>query len=143
MSANLNDPAEAPVPLTPDDSDPQPVPVDPQPVKVQPAQVDEKISLIDDFDESAPTQRKAFGTAAAAGDTHKKNFKRPMNTNGNGATRCRLFYSKIQANPLLHMENIINDWMDEEGVEVKQVAQCIGTMEGKRSEPNLLVTVWY
>lgn len=162
MSENSKHPRQDAAPLVPDeeplpleaDDEPVPVPVpsntksgEPQPQKVElPCRKevsDQKISLVDNFDESAPTKRKAFGSAAAMADGHKQGFKRQLNNNGTGATRCRVFHSKIQENPLQHMETVINDWIDEEGVEVKHATQCIGTMEGKRSESNLLVMVWY
>ena len=162
MSANSNFSPDDEIPLIPDDDEPLPleiepepepvpVPVPPQPGEPQPAKVefahrpklpDEKIAIVDDV-EIDPTKKKAFVSAAQMDDGHKKDFKRPLNNDGKGATRCRIFHSKIQENPLLHMETVINDWIDDEDIEVKHVGQCIGTMEGKRSEPNLLVTVWY
>ena len=128
-------PVPPPVPAEDEDSEPQPVPVpvpEPEP---------DPIALVEDFDEAAPTKRKAFG--AGKGSEHKENFKREMNLDGSGATRCRLFTSKIGQGPLSHMEEMINDWLDSEGVEIKHVGHVIGTMEGKRAEDNLLVLVWY
>lgn len=161
MSANSNLPQDDEVPLIPDDeplpleADPQPVPVpvptsvssgEPKHAKVEFAHrkepSNEKISVVESVDSSVKTKSKVFGSALMD-DGHKKEFKRPLNNNGVGATRCRIFHSKIQENPLLHMETMINDWVDEEGIEIKHIGQSIGTMEGKRSEPNLLVTVWY
>ena len=161
MSANSNFSKDDEVPLIPDDeplpleAEPQPVPVpvpappmpgEPKPSKVEFAHreklKEDKISVVDEIDPSAPKKSKPFG-AAAMDDGHKKEFNRPLNNNGVGATRCRVFHSKIQENPLLHMETMINDWIDESDIEVKHIGQSIGIMEGKRSEPNLLVTVWY
>jgi hypothetical protein len=70
-------------------------------------------------------------------------FNRPMNNDGSGATRFRMFHSKISLAPLQNMENHINEWIDSDQIEVKHVGHLIGTMEGKRPEPNLLVMVWY
>ena len=70
-------------------------------------------------------------------------FKRPLNADGSGATRCRLFHSKIAVASLEFMEHQINEWLDAEKIEIKHVSQIIGTMEGKRPEPNLMVIVWY
>lgn len=164
MSANSNFsqddevpllPDDEPLPLEVDDAEPQPVPVPvPAPVKSgepQSAKIDfahreevsvEKISIVEEVGSNTAKKSKAFGTASMS-EGHKKDYKRPLNNDGKGATRCRVFHSKIQENPLLHMETVINDWVDEEGIEIKHIAQCIGIMEGKRAEPNLLVTVWY
>ncbi len=73
----------------------------------------------------------------------KAQFKRPLNFNGQGATRCRLFHCKVAESSMEYMENQINDWLDSEQVEVKQVGHVVGMMEGKHSEPNVIVMVWY
>ena len=87
---------------------------------------------------------KAFGAvAAASGATHKENFNRPMNRDGTGATRCRVFHSKIADSSLLHMETAINEWADREGVEIKHVGHLVGTMTGKKAEDNVIILVWY
>lgn len=141
LDADLNEPQPVPVPVPPpiptedQDSEPQPVPV---PVPKPEA---DPIALVEDFDETAPTKRKAFGTGT--GSQHKEDFKREMNLDGTGATRCRLFTSKIGLGPLTHMEEMINEWLDSENIEVKHVGHVIGTMEGKRAEDNVLVLVWY
>ena len=73
----------------------------------------------------------------------RKTYKRTPKADGTGAIRCRIFYSKIAVNALDHLEGQINDWLDAENVEVKQISQIIGNMVGKTSEPNIIVTVWY
>ena len=125
-----------PVPAEGEDSEPQPVAV---PVPAPPA---DPIALVEDFDEAAPTKRKAFG-AGAGSNQHKEDFKRDVNLDGTGATRCRLFTSKISLGSLTHMEEMVNEWLDGENIEIKHVGHVIGTMEGKRAEDNLMVLVWY
>ena len=170
MSDNQNTPDEEPISLEPDTA-PQPVPVPvpppapkssggestpplqaavgPPPVPVRPpakklVEEDETITLVDDADVSSPTTSvKRISGAAARGLEHKLQFDRPLNLTGKGATRCRLFTSKISEGPLLHMENTVNEWLDKEEIEIKHVGHVIGTLEGKRAEPNLLVMVWY
>jgi len=93
-----------------------------------------------------PDGIRTFGVHAAGaafGLEKAKTYHRPVNVNGTGATRCRLFHSKIAAVPLENLQAQINDWLDSEKVEIKHVGHIIGTMEGKRPEPNLLVMVWY
>jgi len=105
---------------------------------------EEPISLVDSSEESGfvPGGVKAFGVAG--GDlAEKKEYRRALNADGSGATRFRVFHSKIAIASLEFMENQINDWIDGDQIEVKQVGHVIGTMEGKRPEPNLLVMVWY
>ena len=136
-------PVPVPVPVPPpgagDGVTPVPVPVSP-PEKVE----DDKIALVD-WDEDSPsgeTPRKMIGPKLTSSN-HNEECNRPLKMTGKVATRCRLFRAKIADAALLHMENAINEWLDEGEVEIKFATQCIGTLEGKRPEPNLLVLVWY
>lgn len=102
---------------------------------------EEPISLEETGDsESAGQALKMIGAAASVTATK---FSRPLNVDGSGATRFRIFHSKISVAPLENLEHSINEWIDGDKIEVKHVGQLIGTMEGKRPEPNLLVVVWY
>jgi hypothetical protein len=90
------------------------------------------------------TEMKAFGGGGhGLGVKAGGQFKRTLNVNGQGATRCRVFHSKIAPPSLEFMENQINQWVDGEQIEIKQVSQVIGIMEGKTPVPNLIVMVWY
>ena len=134
-------PQPVPVPAPANGTGPQPVPVPPQP---KPLPVDDTPIAIEEGQGEAPVRRRAFGAGGShTGFEVKKEFQRPLNVNGTGATRCRLFHSKISDGPLTHMESMINEWLDEEEIEVKHVGHVIGTMEGKRAEPNMVVLVWY
>ena len=98
--------------------------------------------------EGAPAAKpgvRAFGAGAGhgLGGVQKSQFKRTVNITGQGATRCRLFHCRISPGPLSFMENQINEWIDGENIEVKHVSQNVGVMEGKSTEPNLIVIVWY
>jgi hypothetical protein len=101
----------------------------------------ESISL---SDEGQPTGTavRAIGGGGMLGDK-KATFKRSLNVDGQGATRCRMFRSRIAAASLEHMEKQINDWLDGDKIEIKHVGHVIGVVEGKTPEPNLLVMVWY
>jgi len=104
---------------------------------------DEALPLADDAAGSqGPTKIQAFGAAALRSEK-KEEFKRPLNLTGAGATRVRLFNSKITVAAIDHMITTINEWLDGEQIEVKCVSQVIGTVEGKKPEPNIIVTVWY
>ena len=79
-----------------------------------------------------------------AGETARKaDFKRPLNLNGAGATRMRLFSSKLSGTSLAAMERQINEWLDTEKVEIKAVSSEIGAMQDKTKEENLILCVWY
>lgn len=111
---------------------------------------DEEIPLADDEPveivgpgagrEEASKIRRIGG---AGESTRKSDFKRALNITGAGATRMRLFSSKLSATSLAAMERQINEWLDTEKVEVKAVSSEIGTMQDKIREENLILCVWY
>lgn len=106
------------------------------------------LSLADDEDASgsvsglSSTKIQAFGSHTVAA-TQEHQYKRTPKLTGAGAVRCRLFHSKITVGALDYMIEQINEWLDESKIEVKYVAQVVGTMEGKTPEPNVIITVWY
>jgi len=126
--------------------EPQPIP---QPVKkLAPAEA--PLPLVDDTPlpvaeggpSAGPSKIKTFGSGTKAAMATKE-LSRPMNLTGTGATRCRLFHSKITVSAVDHMVGQINEWLDGSDIEVKHVTEVVGVMEGKKAEPNLILTVWY
>ena len=135
-----------------------PIPPIPQP-KSPPEE--EPIALVDDpiaadggtaiKPGEAPTIKPTGAAAASAVraikttlDMGKRTqFKRqPVNT-GAGATRCRMFHCKVAESSMEHMENQINIWLDDEDVDIKHVGHLVGALEGKHTEPNIIVLIWY
>jgi len=154
---NNSTPQPEPVPVEPEPVAPQPV--EPEPVSLEPApepvpvdaaeiapaaedDVDEPISLVETDGEGGTSKIRARGTTLLGEE--KREYARSLNKTGTGATRCRIFHSRIALAPLNHMENSINEWLDsDENLEIKHVGHIIGTMEGKSREPNLIVIAWY
>ncbi len=112
-----------------------------EPISLE-GEAEEPIGLVDTPSSAKPGGLRAFGAGASRLDK-KVQLNRQVNSDGTGATRCRLFYSKIATGSLSHMENQINEWLENAPYEVKHVGHVIGTMEGKTQEPNLIVMVWY
>ncbi len=107
-------------------------------------QEEEPIHLEEELpEETHHAEVKAFGAGHGLGHKASSQYKRPLNVTGQGATRCKVYFSKIAPPSLEFMENQINQWLDSEQIEVKQVSQVIGVMEGKTPQPNLIVMVWY
>ncbi len=101
------------------------------------------VSLVDNPPAAEETKSKIRLDVGGLGVQGKASFRRAMNLTGTGATRCRIFYAKIGPAPMEYMQKSINDWLDQEELEVKFVSQVVGVLEGKRAEPNLIVTIWY
>ncbi len=105
---------------------------------------EEPISMDDDTPlpqtANAPSAGKALGGLKIQSTAE---LKRPLNVTGAGATRLKVFHSKIAVSSLEFMETQINQWIDGSKIEVKSVGQVIGTMEGKIAVPSVIVFVWY
>ena len=101
----------------------------------------EPISLVDDESETGPSKVKLAQRGAL--EHHKREFRRALNVDGQGATRCRIFHSRIAVDALEGTEDRINEWIDSDNIEIKHVGHVIGTMEGKTARPNIVIIVWY
>lgn len=130
---DLPEPNEEPISVE-GGEEPSPIPPIAEPVEVEP------ISLVEGGEVQGEV--KAFGSSAIKTES-KSEFKRPLNVNRTGATRFKMFHSKIAVASLEHMEHSINEWLDSEEVEVKHTTTVIGTMTGKTPEPNIILSVWY
>lgn len=79
------------------------------------------------------------------GDTTRqtKTWKRQPNADGTGATHVRTFVSKMRLDAIEHLDEQINDWLDEHPeLEVKFVTTSHGILTGKTKEEALFVSVW-
>jgi len=73
-----------------------------------------------------------------------KEFKRALIKTGNGATRVRTFHSKLSDKAMHYLDEQINEWLDNNtDIEVKFSNTTVGVVEGKKTEPHVIVTVWY
>lgn len=134
-----------PIPIDPDlgpiSPEPQELDIEPIPLPAEPEdEPEETLSLVEEV-ETGPSKIHAMQGSALGAEKHQ--FVRPLNLSGKGATRCRIFHSRISIAPLEHMQKMINEWIDGEGIEVKHVSSVIGTMEGKSPEPNVVLVIWY
>lgn len=70
--------------------------------------------------------------------------RRPPRPDAKGATRMRIFHAKLSDGAVAHLDQQINDWLDQNPeVEIKFANTTVGTWEGKHAEPNLIVTLFY
>jgi len=82
-----------------------------------------------------------LGTAGAWDDSK---FKRDLDSAARGATRCRTFHCKLSEGAIDFFNTQVNDWLDANPkVALKFATSTIGMFEGKHSEPNLILTVFY
>ncbi len=104
----------------------------------------ETISLVDEqLDMETRVKPTVRQISRSLGPARKSEYKRKLNLTGQGATRCRIFHARIAQEALDNMQTRINEWLDSDEIEVKDIGHVVGTMEGKTPKPNLVITVWY
>ena len=92
---------------------------------------------------------KIHGASAAtlgkAGAWDEGKFRRPLQPdNPGGATRCRTFHCKLSDGAVEFINNQINEWLDgHDEITIKFATSTIGMFEGKHTEPNLIMTLFY
>ncbi len=71
-------------------------------------------------------------------------LRRPLDPASPYATRCRTFHCRLSDGAILHLNEQINEWVDQHAdVVIKFATSSIGVFEGKHAEPNLIVTLFY
>ena len=89
------------------------------------------------------TQIHGFSGAATLKSVERE-YARPLLSGTPSATRCRTFHCKLTDASFQNLNEQINEWVDEhEDVEIKFALSNIGVVEGKHSDPHLIVTIFY
>jgi hypothetical protein len=71
-------------------------------------------------------------------------FNRPLDPKIAGGTRFRVFHSRLSEGAIDFMTGQINDWLEaNKEIVVKFSNTVVGPFEGKHTEPNLVITVFY
>jgi len=109
----------------------------------------EPLTLVDDEEMDQTGQRRAIkalgaGGVGAQGAFDDTQLARSLNITGQGATRVRVFHSKMNDGAAAFMTQTINGWIDAHpDVEIKSVHTTVGVWEGKHPEPHLILTICY
>ena len=71
-------------------------------------------------------------------------FERSLDPSGAGASRCRTFHCRISDGAVEFMNTQVNEWLDKNpDVTIKFASSVIGMFEGKHTEPNIIITVFF
>lgn len=71
-------------------------------------------------------------------------FTRPLQPNMPGGTRFRTFHCRLSEGAIDFMSGQINDWLEgNHEIVVKFTNTVVGPFEGKHTEANLIITVFY
>ncbi len=140
QNPNVSQSQPTPMEPQPVEQEPKPVPIEIEPLPIKPTPEEEMPITLVDSEFQGPSKVHAV---AKGMQVEKHDFQRPLNVTGTGATRVRIFHSRIAIAPMEMMEKAINSWIDAEEIEIKHVGQLVGTLEGKNPEPNIITMVWY
>ena len=82
-------------------------------------------------------------TLGKTGAWDDSSFRRSLQPNETGGTRCRTFHCRLSEGAIEFMNNQINEWLDQhDDISVKFATSTIGMFEGKHTEPNLIMTLF-
>lgn len=63
---------------------------------------------------------------------------------GERITGCKVFFAKLHAGALDFMSGQISAWLkDHPDIYIKYTNVAVGEVQAKKTEPNILITVWY
>ena len=128
--------------LTPPDSQetPKPIPFDDSPIP---------------FDDSAPSQSGVSQppldlTNGSASRVPKIETPKTIHKSTEKVVSCeritgvKTFFTKLHAGSIDFLNEQINRWLKENpGVVIKRTETVTGMVAAKKTEPNLIITVWY
>jgi len=105
--------------------------------------IEEELTIrLDDSEKAkishSPLQLKAEGRREV-GEKAKE-----VITSSERITGVKTFFTKLHAGAITFLEGQINSWLkDNPGVVIKDTNTVTGMLAGKKTEPNIIVTVWY
>ena len=59
-------------------------------------------------------------------------------------TSVKTFFTKLHAGAIDFLDEQITQWLKENpGITIKQTNTTVGEVQAKKTEPNIIVTIWY
>ena len=63
---------------------------------------------------------------------------------GGRITGCRTFFTKLHPGAIDFLDGQITEWLKKNpSINIKSTNSTVGEVQAKKTEPNLIVTVWY
>jgi len=85
---------------------------------------------------------KSEMSAQPAGTTVKKLAEKMVSAER--ITGVRTFFTKLHAGAIEFLDEVITKWLKENpGISIKRTNIVTGEIQGKKTEPNIIITVWY
>ncbi len=94
-----------------------------------------------------PTKSRIHGFSTGQSNAvhhERQEFRRPILEDSVRATRCKTFHCKLTDASIHHLNDQINEWVDaHDEVQIKFANSNVGVVEGKHSDPHLVITLFY
>lgn len=69
---------------------------------------------------------------------------KPDSSESANITKVKVFFTKLHAGSMDFLAQQINEWLSANpGVVIKRTNAVVGDVISKKTEPNLIITVWY
>jgi len=110
-------------------------------------ELDKPIPLGDDDAGRASVSRSPLSlggskTAEGAKPAVKKDAGKMASTDQ--ITGVKTFFTKLHPGAMEFLDEQINKWLkDNPGIAIKQTNTTTGEVQAKKTEPNIIITVWY
>jgi hypothetical protein len=122
----------------------------------QPSPINKDIDKPIPFDDSAPGEKGVSHTPLDLGGTSpvqipkiempKPALKKPTEkiASTDRIAGVKTFFTKLHPGALNFLDEQITRWLTENpGVQIKRTNVATGELQAKKTEPNIIITVWY
>ena len=70
--------------------------------------------------------------------------RKEQKPSGDRITGVKSFFTKLHAGAIDFLDSQITEWLQKNpGIVIKRTNTVTGEVQGKKSEPNIIITVWY
>ncbi len=87
-----------------------------------------------------------LGGGSAAEASELESTARPVKkvVSSQRITGVKTFFTKLHAGALDFLDEQITNWLkNNPGITIKRINTVTGEIQGKKTEPNIIVTIWY
>ena len=144
---NINN-VNIPGPAKPPDDD-KPIPFDDEPIPFddeeppKPQVSRQPLHLSGQKPQGPAPQKPPAQKPQPTTPTVQKPAKTPF-VSADKITRVKTFYTKLHEGAINFCDQQINAWLKENpGIVIKRTNTAVGDVVGKRTEPSLVVSIWY
>lgn len=84
------------------------------------------------------------GSSASIVEPAGTKTKKDEQSSSGRITHVKTFFTKLHAGSIDFLNQQINNWLKENpGIVIKKIDTTVGNVIAKKTEPNIIITVWY